>query len=173
MKKIVLIVIFIGISILCKAQCDLPYRPLSECGNDTTTFITYNFLNRADCYKGKTIKEIEKDLRMPIIRYNYFTDSKTGNILGLYIYIYDNKRFMYLSSKGLNRNGIKIYWDNKTGVDEKIIELRKKNKYWNREILEVCKDIKIRHIELPDQKKVKSTNDDDEFTPLFLDHFDD
>ncbi|MFT4222071.1 hypothetical protein [Dysgonomonas sp.] len=170
MKKIILIIAFIGISILSKAQCNLPYKPFSAFGKDTVAFITYNFMDRADCHKGKTIKEIEKDLQMPIIRYNYFTDLKTGNILGLYIYTYDNKRFAYLLSKGLNKNGIKIYWDNKTGVDEKIVELRKKNKYWGKEISEICKNLKIKYIEIPDQKKVKSTNDD-EFTPFIPSDF--
>jgi hypothetical protein len=69
MKKSALLLVFILACMQGKAQCDLPYRPLSEFGKDTTAFIIYNFMDRAACYKGKTIKEVEKDLQIPINRY--------------------------------------------------------------------------------------------------------
>lgn len=182
MKKMILTTVFIGISILSQAQCELPYKPLSAFGKDTTAFIVYNFTNRADCYKGKTIKEIERDLQMPIIKYNYFIKARTknGNILGLHLF------YEYTFNK---ISGIKIYWTNITGVDEKIKKLRIESNYWGKEIYEIVKDFKIKAVEVMGQKKEtaidneiainpktktievleqkKGTAIDDEFSPIF------
>lgn len=35
------------------AQCDLPYKQLSTFGTDTTAFLLYNFVDRADCWAGE------------------------------------------------------------------------------------------------------------------------
>ncbi|MDR2004236.1 MAG: hypothetical protein LBQ74_14495 [Prevotella sp.] len=85
MKKLILLLSLVGICLASKAQCELPYKPLSEFNKDTTAFIIYNFMDRADCYKGKTVKEIEKDLQIPIKDYvNIMKDGFVG--LGLCMY---------------------------------------------------------------------------------------
>ncbi|MFV0539298.1 MAG: hypothetical protein ACK5M3_18305 [Dysgonomonas sp.] len=88
MKKILLLILFISVSMLGKAQCNLPYRPLLEFEKDTTAFIIYNFMDRKDCYKGKTIKEVTKDLQMPIKHYTTILRGRGTHFIGIYIYIY-------------------------------------------------------------------------------------
>jgi len=69
MKKIILIylvvLLFSGM-IKLNAQCTLPYKPISMFNNDTESFINYNFSDRADCYKDKTLVEVMADLKLPI-----------------------------------------------------------------------------------------------------------
>lgn len=99
MKKIILLIAFISISILGKAQCNLPYKPLSEFSKDTTAFIIYNFMDRKDCYKGKTLKEVTIDLGIPVIDYTR-ADIERGNLFG-YIYIYIYMMTLLLESYGI------------------------------------------------------------------------
>lgn len=87
MKKLTILILLVAASIASKSQSNLPYKPLSAFSNDTTAFMIYNFMDRADAYIGKTIKDVEKDLGMPITEYNYFTESGSDIIIGLYIYI--------------------------------------------------------------------------------------
>ena len=85
MKKIILLLLLIITSLSVKSQCELPYKSLSAFGTDTVAFMTYNFMDRADCYKGKTVKEIEKDLQIPIKDYvNIIRNEFAG--LGLCMY---------------------------------------------------------------------------------------
>ena len=95
MRKIILLLLLIITSLSAKTQCNLPYKPLSAFGTDTVAFMTYNFKERADCYKGKTLKEIAKDLQIPIKDFNRsrITGRENfGMIDGLYIYIFDRLR---------------------------------------------------------------------------------
>ena len=57
------------------AQDELPYKSLSDFRNDTTAFINYNFIDRAEQYKGKTVEFVVRDLQISV-KY-------------IYIYIYE------------------------------------------------------------------------------------
>ncbi len=46
------------------AQCTQPYKAFNQFANDTTAFLRYNFKTRADCYKGKTVADVLKDLQL-------------------------------------------------------------------------------------------------------------
>ncbi|GAB6008335.1 hypothetical protein [Dysgonomonas reticulitermitis] len=111
MKKIILIIAFISISILGKAQCNLPYRPLSEFNKDTTAFMIYNFMDRKDCYKGKTLKEVTKDIGIPIKDYTRGAISR-GSLFGyIYICIYDDITVSRLRDSKKDYNAIIIFWE--------------------------------------------------------------
>jgi len=92
MKKIVLLFILIGNFVLAHSQCDLPYKSVSEFDNDTTEFIMYNFLLRADCYENKTLGDVVNDLGISELQYipgNY--DDRSDFYNRLYIYIYSDE----------------------------------------------------------------------------------
>ena len=146
MKKIILIIAFISISILGKAQCDLPYKPLSEFNKDTTAYIIYNFMDRADCYEGKTLKEVTKDLGIPI-KYYVRIDLSRGTLFsGIGIYIYDDITVSRLRDSNKDYNAIRIYWETPINVlhpdHKRLIGIS-----WNK-AYEYLKDMKIKRIEV-------------------------
>ena len=69
MKKIILLLLFVAVAAIVRSQDSLSYKPLSSFKNDTVAYLVYNFETRADSYKGKTIDEVLKDLRIPVISY--------------------------------------------------------------------------------------------------------
>lgn len=147
MKKIILMIAFISISILGKAQCDLPYRPLSEFNKDTTAFIIYNFMDRKDCYKGKTLKEVMKDLGIPI---KYFVDGRImrGSHFGyISIYIYDRNAVLKLRDSKKDDNAIRIFWKIPININDPDF---KKFIYtdWDKGFYEYAKDMKIKELEV-------------------------
>ncbi|MFV0539295.1 MAG: hypothetical protein ACK5M3_18290 [Dysgonomonas sp.] len=145
MKKIILIIIFISISILGKAQCDLPYKPLSEFNKDTTAFMIYNFMDRKDCYKGKTLKEVTKDLGIPIKDYTRGSISR-GALFGyIYIYIYDDITVRGLWDSKKDDNVIRIFWETPINVlhsdYKRLIGIK-----WDEGAYDYLKDMKIKEL---------------------------
>lgn len=114
MKRILLLCLFIITAIVMKSQSNLPYKPLSAFGNDTIAYLVYNFDDRADYYKGKTVKDIIGDLQIPIVYYKYkytprapqnhlliFFDTNIDIIEGNYLVISSNARYLkYVPYKG-------------------------------------------------------------------------
>ena len=72
-----------------QAQDNLPYKSLTEFRNDTTAFILYNFIDRAEQYKGKKLTDIAKDLEIPI-KIIVPQDSRKNVVAPIYIYIWNN-----------------------------------------------------------------------------------
>lgn len=184
MKKIIsFIIVIIIASTLVGQNKENHYKPLSSFNNDTISFIFHNFHENGDYYKGKTLKELSKNIQIPIIRYSYFTKSETGEILGIYIYIYDELHVDNVSRQGWNV--IKIYWKREKDsiTDDKIDKMRRGNKYWNSEIYNLCKDFIISDIQLfvPESNKYykkvnlkksqKTNNGDAEFSPFIMEDF--
>lgn len=92
MKKLISLFIFAWAAINLAAQCDLPYKPLSAFGTDTVAFMKYNFVDRADYYVGKTLKEVAKDLQIPILDFSAISTSlgpkfMPDRVEGIRIYI--------------------------------------------------------------------------------------
>ncbi|MFT4222073.1 hypothetical protein [Dysgonomonas sp.] len=88
MKKIILTVFLVISLVKANAQCDLPYKSLSTFGTDTTAFLLYNFVDRVDCYKGKTYQTLVQDLQVPV--YKSFLRPilyKKGKTNGLILYM--------------------------------------------------------------------------------------
>lgn len=147
MKKIILIIAFISISVLSKAQCDLPYKPLSEFGKDTTAFIMYNFMDRKNCYKGKTLKEVTKDLDIPI---KYYVDSRRmrgSHFGGIYIYIYDRTTTIKMDEKMKDDNTIFILWETPINInDSNFKKFINTNPDWDKGAYNYLKDMKIEEL---------------------------
>lgn len=147
MKKILLLILFISISMLGKAQCDIPYKPLSTFGTDTTAFIIYNFMDRKDCYKGKTLKEVTKDLGISI---KYYVDGRImrGSHFGyISIYIYDRNTVLKLWDSKKDDNAIRIFWETPININDPDF---KKFIYtdWDKGFYEYAKDMRIKELEV-------------------------
>jgi len=139
-KKLILLFIFAWAAVYSAAQCDLPYKPLSEFNKDTTAFIIYNFIERADFYEGKTLKDVEKDLQIPIKHIAETSDGNKDYIIGL-IYIYDeDKVFHLLSDKEVDFYSIELYWEKPIGKTVKLNHLDLRTAY------NTCKNYKIKKI---------------------------
>ncbi|NDV69766.1 hypothetical protein D0T66_12750 [Dysgonomonas sp. 25] len=118
--------IILGIS-TANAQCDLPYKSLPEFNKDTTSFIIYNFLDRSDCYKDKTMEELYNEL-LPSIK--YITESaQNKDIIKLYIYLYNES----------NSEPIYICWEKEDleNIDLPKNEIFFYEKYKNNKIREI------------------------------------
>lgn|GEM_PF-1620304 len=146
MKKLILLFSLVGICLASKAQCELPYKPLSEFNKDTTAYVIYNFMDRADCYKEKTLKEVTKDLGIPI-KYYVRIDLSRGTLFsGIGIYIYDDITVSRLRDSNKDYNVIDIYWETPINVlhpdHKRLIGIS-----WNK-AYEYLKDMKIKRIEV-------------------------
>ncbi|MFV0539296.1 MAG: hypothetical protein ACK5M3_18295 [Dysgonomonas sp.] len=141
MKKLIILSVLLFIVMGSSAQCNLPYKPLSEFGNDTTAFVLYNFMDRADQYKGKTLKEVEKDLQIPIKHIAETSDGNKDYIIGL-IYIYDKEKvFHLLNDKDIDFYSIGVYWEKPIGSVVKLNYLADLKAIYN-----TCKDYEIKKI---------------------------
>ncbi|MDR1504987.1 MAG: hypothetical protein LBT43_21255 [Prevotella sp.] len=182
MKKLIIFILFIALCAVSKSQSNLPYKSLSAFSNDTTAFMIYNFMDRADAYIDKSIKDVKKDMEISIHHYHYITDSESGIIIGMYIYIYGIKRIANSDENNAPEiSGLKIYWNkNKSNAEDKQIKaIRRKSKYWNKEIEDILKNFKIREISVMIEKKskyyekykpkiLKNMNDGSEFSPFIM-----
>lgn len=158
MKQIITILLFAALYINSKAQCNLPYKPLTEFGTDTVAFMTYNFRDRADWYKGKTLKEIAHDLQIPIkdFQTSYVSRSnETENIDGINIYIYTAGLTRRLMLNRKTFNSIYIEWENKDSLND---YYKQSENGWTQEVFDYLKDKKIKHIRYTDRirKPVRS-----------------
>ena len=69
MKKLFLSCLLVLSAIAASAQI-LPYRPYAEYNGDMGTYLKYNFEERSDLYKGKTIGDLLKDVELTPIGYS-------------------------------------------------------------------------------------------------------
>jgi len=130
------------------AQYSLPYKPLSDFGKDTTAFIMYNFMERGDCYEGKTFKDIVDDLKIPIK--DFVISSSMQNINnsdGIYIYIYPLPVIEKLKEELKDANIIEIIWENELDVDE-VHSIKRKygQSGWNANIYDYFEKMKIKNV---------------------------
>ena len=111
MRKLILISLWLGFSFAANAQCTLPYKSLAAFNNDTTTFISYNFSTRATCYAGKTLKDVMRDLGIPIQSFLTSINGRNGDFYrGMYIYIYPFQTVMQFIRKHQYPNFIAVTW---------------------------------------------------------------
>ncbi len=163
MRKIILLLLLIITSLSVKSQCELPYKPLSAFGTDTVAFMTYNFKDRGDCYKGKTLKEVAEDLQIPIKDFgisSVLEGDNFGKIRGIYIYIYPHNYIQYAMFSENIFNSLYIEWENIVPENA----YTKSSKNWNPEVYNYLKDKKIKGIIYIDRiikpKVPKSTGPD-------------
>ena len=90
----------------------MPYKSLTEFKNDTTAFILYNFMDRAEQYKGKKLEDISRDLQIPITRISSDQNSPK-EIRPIYIYIWNQDYLRKRRPKKLYVDflSIKIEWE--------------------------------------------------------------
>ncbi|MFV0329392.1 MAG: hypothetical protein ACK5M3_16260 [Dysgonomonas sp.] len=107
MKRIIIIFILATIAITAYSQCNQPYKAFNTFAKDTTAFLRYNFKERADCYKGKTIAYILSDLQLKPISFTILYSTYTGKYKGIRIFIDNNK---WYESPTRKAQYIYIYW---------------------------------------------------------------
>jgi hypothetical protein len=149
MKKLIILFIFcLGLSLSGKSQCNLPYKPLTEFGTDTTAFIIYNFMDRADCYKGKTLREVTGDLQMPIEDYvNQRNFRKKSKSLGINIYLYPIKIVNHRRETNQEINGVSITWEEEHDIYSDEFKKLRKMDGWNKDLYNYFKNMKIKKVE--------------------------
>lgn len=146
MKKILLLISLCFLFII-EGKAQLPYKPLSEFGTDTTAFLVYNFMDRADYYKGKTLEEVAKDIQMPVKHIVHSIIHRGGTFEGLGLYVYDEKKvFSLFDDKDIEFYDIVVYWEDEIPIKkgENIVRKYKTTK----EIYEAYKDYRIKKVEV-------------------------
>lgn len=115
MKKIILIVYFVISGIpSANSQDNLPYKSLAEFRNDTTAFMLYNFMDRADQYKGKTLKEVTADLQISIKEISCKMYFHRFRVIGLNLFTNNSQERISLREQNLLDNTICIQWEKNT-----------------------------------------------------------
>lgn len=151
MKRIILIytivLLFSGM-IKLNAQCTLPYKPITMFNNDTESFVNYNFSDRANCFKDKTLVEVMAVLKLPIKSFICIgSDENATTYDGIYIYLapIDYIRYQELF-KGKFFSCISIIWKTPRSLSE-IEPLRRTAKVnwtnWTPEVENLLKSIPI------------------------------
>lgn len=107
MKKILLFILFSITVLYAEAQCTQPYKAFNQFANDTTAFLQYNFSTRADCYKGKTVANVLKDLQLTPKRFVSLSSTRVNKYRGIFIYV-DNTTIHDVLQKS-KQNSLNIY----------------------------------------------------------------
>ncbi|MFV0312391.1 MAG: hypothetical protein ACK5KN_12185 [Dysgonomonas sp.] len=110
MKKILLFILLLMAALYAEAQCTQPYKAFNQFANDTTAFLRYNFSTRADCYKGKTVADVLKDLQLTPRRFTTLSTTRVNKYEGIYIYVDNTTRLDILQNPGRKTQEIYIYW---------------------------------------------------------------
>jgi hypothetical protein len=110
MKKILLFILLVTAALYVEAQCNQPYRAFSTFANDTTAFLQYNFSARADCYKGKTVADVLKDLQLTPKIFIPKSSTRVNKYAGISIYVDNTTILDILRDPGRKTQYIYIYW---------------------------------------------------------------
>ena len=140
MKKIALILFFMPLFWQLSAQSELPYKPFESFNNDTLAFMYYNFGQRAEYYKGKTVGEVLEDISLPIKSFIRYMSGYTTTCIIV------NADPVYREFKS---NYIRIFLQNPV-ESKKLVELMGGDpisKIWTPEIYEFLKDEKVKRVE--------------------------
>ena len=107
-------------------------------------------MDRAECYKGKTLKEVTADLKIPIKDFLILSNMRNAQATrGIYIYIYSRGRTDYLYDNKQETNMISIEWEKDIDYDKTDEIARKYGKNgWSNNVYNYFKDMKIKEIEV-------------------------
>ncbi|MCL2649550.1 MAG: hypothetical protein FWD60_00825 [Candidatus Azobacteroides sp.] len=108
------------------AQNELPYKSLFDFQNDTTVFINYNFIDRAEQYVGKTLEFIVRDLQIPV-KYIFMNigGEATIVVVGLYLGFYSREEVNGLCNSTINKPYcIDVNWEEKVPIEDFISLVR-------------------------------------------------
>ena len=139
MKKITLFLIFMPLFWQLSAQSELPYKPFETFNNDTLAFMDYNFRQRGEYYKGKTVGEVLEDISLPIKSFTRYMTGRTTTCIIV------NTEPVYREFKS---NYIRIFLQ--TPVDSReLVKLMGGDpisKTWTPEIYEFLKNEKVKSV---------------------------
>ncbi|WP_280644194.1 MULTISPECIES: hypothetical protein [unclassified Dysgonomonas] len=110
MKKIILILFFILFTLGASAQCNKPYKAFSAFAKDTTAFLRYNFKERTDCYKGKTVAQVLTDLQLTPKSYVPIPSTYKNKYSGIYVYVDNSYSAQRIENPKMKTQYIYIYW---------------------------------------------------------------
>ena len=120
----------------------LPYKSLEEFGNDTTAFINYNFIERAEHYKNQPFHSFLKDLQITPVA------SGLGYIMGDNENINFSSLRLYINKNGKNSLLVQISWQNPSPMPPSMENIIKKYgiNTWNNRYNEILSNYKIGRI---------------------------
>jgi hypothetical protein len=167
-KAFVIIISVLSFVSVTKAQCVLPYKPLSDFSNDTTAFMKYNFTDRAICYCKTTVENVLQDLKFPIKSFTPIIDGLRDDIYtGAYIYFYSHETVEFLDEKNKNSNIMYVEFEKPILVST-FDQLRDKKdlNLWTDEISKFLKNQLITEVGLvqPDPIPQKHSNRQKRYT---------
>ncbi|WP_291124923.1 hypothetical protein, partial [Dysgonomonas sp. UBA7698] len=110
MKKILLFILLLTATLYADAQCTQPYKAFNQFANDTTAFLRYNFKTRADCYKGKKVADVLKDLQLTPKMFISEPSTRVNKYAGICIYVSNTTMLDILQYPGRKTQSIYIYW---------------------------------------------------------------
>ena len=140
MKKIIISMLLNMLFIHLHAQSELPYKSLSDFKNDTTAFINYNFIDRAEQYKGKTLEFIVRDLQIPVKC--IALDVAVGSVVGFDLNFYDFEELINLMESTINKPfAIEVNWGKRVPMEEDLVRLKRLKE--NDKIINNFKDFQI------------------------------
>ena len=128
MKKMLLFILLLIAALYAEAQCTQPYKAFNQFANDTTAFLRYNFSTRADCYKGKTVADVLRDLQLTPQSFVTLPSTRVNKYEGISIHV-DNSTILERlqnPSKAMKKTQeIYIYWPDLMDDTEKTKLIRK------------------------------------------------
>ncbi len=148
MKKIIIAILLSMYYIQLNAQNELPYKKLSEFKNDTTAFINYNFIDRANQYKGETMHDVIENMQLQV-KYIFSDTDRSSNIKGLYLCFFEWPIIddLFTNNKTLNKPyAVKTFLEEKVKYTPEVGKTIYSNNYDN--ILNYFKDMRIKKVEV-------------------------
>lgn len=143
MKKILLFVLLLMATLYADAQCTQPYKAFNQFANDTTAFLRYNFKTRADCYKGKTVADVLKDLQLTPKMFISKSSTRVNKYAGIRIYVSNTTLLDILQNPGRKTQDIYIYWPDLMDSTEvtRLIRKYKDTDVWVQEYYDFFKNM--------------------------------
>ncbi|NDV69769.1 hypothetical protein D0T66_12765 [Dysgonomonas sp. 25] len=137
----------------------MPYKDLKSFNNDTTAFFVHNFINRADCYKGKTLNDVVKDMQLPIKKGNAIIKGRITNYsLGVIIGVNTNDESLILREQGRVANNLFVYWEDEVYIDlQHEADITDHKKPYS-DYLDIYKNAKIKELKALAPKEEKYLN---------------
>ncbi len=148
MKQLLIYILLFTVCSVGKSQNNLPYKPLSAFSNDTTVFALYSFMDRANFYRGKTVETVNSDLIKSIKNIYYGVKFNEGKIDGIYVYLYADERIHYLWENDKDDNIIEITFDKSEPETDKLLQLFRKDNFWDQNVYNYFKDHKVLEIKV-------------------------
>lgn len=147
MRNALLTLVLTLISLHGYCQCEsFPYRNLIEFESDTTAYVMYNYMERSECHKGKTVNDFLNEFELKIESFLLSVDTDNPeNLIGIVLFPYEVNEVGRRNHFQLETHAVRLYFE--SPVKSKPL-LKKADKWgknrWNRKIFKELKDYKIK-----------------------------